>query len=142
MSLFVFLLAAAVALILYSAEKTEKKIISETAGYIKNYLINLETADYSFSADILNKLSKAYEQNTSFTEEAEKVLSSYHDKTGAGFSEWLYGKNIRAFIKRAVSESLFLKSADFFIVTDGVGESTLFSGRSRDYSSSDLNPCL
>ena len=137
-TLFVLFIAASVSLTIVYAGNTEKKIISETSAYIKNYLVNLETADYSFSADILNSLNKVHEKSPSFTEEAEKLLSSYHNKKGKEFTEWLYGKNIKTFIQTAVKDSLFLESADIFAVSGGEGKSLLSSGKKRKYLIRDL----
>ena len=137
-SLFFVLFTAAVILSSVYIRSAEKKIVSETASYLKNYIINLETSDYSFSAEILNRLNKAHEKSSFFTEEAEKVLSSFLNENEAGFDEWLYGKNLKTFFKTVADESVFLESADILDVSDGTGRSMLFSGKSREYSSSDL----
>ena len=132
---FVFLVTASVILTYIVISRTEDKIVSETAGYLKTGLIQFETADYSFSADIIKTLNNNPEIISYKKKDAEDILQSYHLENGENFSKWLYEKNIKMFFEAAVENSMFLISADLLNISDDKTVSLLNKNNNSELSS-------
>ncbi len=125
------LLSATMILTVVCIRKTENKILSETTNYIRNYIIHLETADYSFAADVIDRLKGIPDYSgTAFSEEAGKVFLSYNEESGDSFSEWFYRKNMKTFFESAVESSKYLISADLYQFAEGEAKSLVYSSRS------------
>ena len=99
----------------------KKKIASETSEYVKTFLNHLETSDYSFLTEILSELQESSEIGSDEValNKIRNVFSRYDAKSGSGFTDWLYRKNIKAFFESAVDESRYLTFIDFYTVSDG-----------------------